>query len=254
MFANSRLHRWGHAQCLMDAAEIVVHKPKRNLLAEDATAPMTTGDIAEALLKAGIQTGGKSFSGNVSAVLSGMNHDRKEVVAKADGWGNHGNRQERLDTYKREAASSTTAVHFFQRAIAPLRAIAVLSDDVSLDALALPPVLPPLRPRATALGSFPASTCGSGLPSICSPMACSTTRRAFTKKSRSFGMAPSCHSPMTDRWPCEFQIEPLSVFPIAESRNQFSRMTWAKASSEVWVIESAMFFVPSLAAMAAASP
>ena len=57
-----------------------------NLLAEDATAPMTTGDIAEALLKAGIQTGGKSFSANVSAVLSGMNHNRKEVVAKTNGW------------------------------------------------------------------------------------------------------------------------------------------------------------------------
>jgi hypothetical protein len=57
-----------------------------NLLAEDATAPMSTGDIADALLRGGIQTSGKSFSGNVSAVLSGMNHDRKEVVAKDDGW------------------------------------------------------------------------------------------------------------------------------------------------------------------------
>jgi hypothetical protein len=57
-----------------------------NLLAEDATAPMTTGDIAEALLKGGIQTSGKSFSGNVSAVLSGMNHDRKEVFSNATGW------------------------------------------------------------------------------------------------------------------------------------------------------------------------
>src|SRR4029077_2347744 len=44
------------------------------------------------------------------------------------------------------------------------------------------------------------------------------------------------------------------VFPVAESRSQFSRMTWAKASSEVWVIESAMFFARSLAATAAASP
>ena len=57
-----------------------------NLLAEDATAPMTTGDIADALLKGGIVTGGKSFSGNVSAVLSGMNHDRGEVVAGESGW------------------------------------------------------------------------------------------------------------------------------------------------------------------------
>lgn len=57
-----------------------------NLLAEDATAPMTTGDVADALLAGGIVSKGKSFSGNVSAVLSGMNHDRKEVTAKADGW------------------------------------------------------------------------------------------------------------------------------------------------------------------------
>jgi hypothetical protein len=57
-----------------------------NLLAEDATAPMTTGDIAEALLSGGIQTSGKSFSGNVSAVLSGMNHDRSEVSAGEKGW------------------------------------------------------------------------------------------------------------------------------------------------------------------------
>jgi len=57
-----------------------------NLLAEDATAPMSTGDIAEALLRGGMQTSGKSFSGNVSAVLSGMNHDRKEVTSTSSGW------------------------------------------------------------------------------------------------------------------------------------------------------------------------
>jgi hypothetical protein len=57
-----------------------------NLLAEDAIAPMTTGDIADALLKGGILTTGKSFSGNVSAVLSGMNHDRSEVTASENGW------------------------------------------------------------------------------------------------------------------------------------------------------------------------
>jgi len=57
-----------------------------NLLAEDATAPMTTGDIAEAIRRGGIQTSGKSFSGNVSAVLSGMNHDRHEVVSGERGW------------------------------------------------------------------------------------------------------------------------------------------------------------------------
>jgi hypothetical protein len=57
-----------------------------NLLAEDATAPMTTGDIADALVKGGIVSNGKSFSGNVSAVLSGMNHDRSEVSAGEKGW------------------------------------------------------------------------------------------------------------------------------------------------------------------------
>jgi hypothetical protein len=30
MVTNSRFHRWGYAQCLMDVAEIVVHKPKRD--------------------------------------------------------------------------------------------------------------------------------------------------------------------------------------------------------------------------------
>ena len=56
-----------------------------NLLAEDATASMTTGEIAEALIRGGIVSQGKSFSGNVSAVLSGMNHDRKEVVSDGNG-------------------------------------------------------------------------------------------------------------------------------------------------------------------------
>jgi hypothetical protein len=57
-----------------------------SLLAEDATSPLSTGDIADALLAGGITSEGKSFSGNVSAVLSKMNHDRKEIVSRSQGW------------------------------------------------------------------------------------------------------------------------------------------------------------------------
>jgi hypothetical protein len=57
-----------------------------NLLAEDATAPMGTGDIADALLQGGMVSNARSFSGNVSAVLSGMNHERHEVSAGENGW------------------------------------------------------------------------------------------------------------------------------------------------------------------------
>src|SRR5258708_10837771 len=67
-------------------AGMIVRWAILNLLAEDATAPMTTGDIAEALLSGGIISNGKSFSGNVSAVLSGMNNDRSEVIAGENGW------------------------------------------------------------------------------------------------------------------------------------------------------------------------
>ncbi|WP_263376495.1 hypothetical protein [Granulicella aggregans] len=56
------------------------------LLSEDATGPMTTGEIAEALLAGGMTSGGKSFAGNISAVLSKMNHDRGEVTASPQGW------------------------------------------------------------------------------------------------------------------------------------------------------------------------
>ncbi len=56
------------------------------LLSEDSTPPMTTGQIAEALQAAGITSNGKSFAGNVSAVLSGMNHDKGEVTSGMSGW------------------------------------------------------------------------------------------------------------------------------------------------------------------------
>jgi hypothetical protein len=56
------------------------------LLTEDATSPLTTGQIADALQAGGMTSNAKSFSGNVSAVLSGMNHDKQEVVSGSDGW------------------------------------------------------------------------------------------------------------------------------------------------------------------------
>lgn len=56
------------------------------LLSEDALGPMTTGQIAEALQSGGIITSGKSFAGNVSAVLSKMLHERKEIESTFKGW------------------------------------------------------------------------------------------------------------------------------------------------------------------------
>ena len=52
----------------------------------DATRPLSTGEIAEALQAGGMVSGARSFAGNVSAVLSGMNHEKQEVVAGTDGW------------------------------------------------------------------------------------------------------------------------------------------------------------------------
>lgn len=57
-----------------------------NLLSEDASSPLTTGQIAEALVTGGMISGAKSFAGNVSAVLSGMNHDKQEVTSGPNGW------------------------------------------------------------------------------------------------------------------------------------------------------------------------
>jgi len=56
------------------------------LLAEDATRPLTTGEIADALRAGGMISSSRNFAGNVSAVLSGMNHEKKEVVAGPHGW------------------------------------------------------------------------------------------------------------------------------------------------------------------------
>ncbi len=51
------------------------------LLAEDANGPLTTGEIADALQAGGMISNARSFASNVSAVLSGMNHEKKEVIA-----------------------------------------------------------------------------------------------------------------------------------------------------------------------------
>ena len=56
------------------------------LLSEDATGPMTTGQIAESLQIHGMVSSAKSFAGNVSAVLSGMNHEKGEVQSSLEGW------------------------------------------------------------------------------------------------------------------------------------------------------------------------
>ena len=56
------------------------------LLTEHATGPMTTGEIADALQAGGMVSNARSFAGNVSAVLSGMNHEKNEVVAGPNGW------------------------------------------------------------------------------------------------------------------------------------------------------------------------
>jgi len=56
------------------------------LLSEDAPSPLSTGQIADALQAGGMTSGAKSFAGNVSAVLSGMNHEKGEVLASNNGW------------------------------------------------------------------------------------------------------------------------------------------------------------------------
>jgi hypothetical protein len=57
-----------------------------NLLAEDASHPMSTGGIATALQEGGITSAGKNFAGNVSAVLSDMGRVRREVTSTDSGW------------------------------------------------------------------------------------------------------------------------------------------------------------------------
>ena len=58
-----------------------------SLLNEDATRPLGTGEVAEALQEGGITSSGKNFPANVSAVLSNMNKVRGEVQNNAgEGW------------------------------------------------------------------------------------------------------------------------------------------------------------------------
>ena len=70
----------------------------------------------------------------------------------------------------------------FHLVAAAFFAMALRFAAESLSALARPPLAPPSLPRATAAGFFPAFGSSSGVPSICSPMACSTTRKALTAK------------------------------------------------------------------------
>jgi hypothetical protein len=55
-------------------------------LSEDANGPVTTGQVAEVLQAGGMVTTGKNYAGNISAVLSGMNHDKGEVTSTPEGW------------------------------------------------------------------------------------------------------------------------------------------------------------------------
>jgi hypothetical protein len=57
-----------------------------NLLSEDATGPMSTGEIAVALRQGGITSNAASFAGNVSAILSVMSRQKGEVSAVENGW------------------------------------------------------------------------------------------------------------------------------------------------------------------------
>jgi hypothetical protein len=75
-------------------------------------------------------------------------------------------------------------VYFFQRAFAAFKAIVFRCLEDSFLALALPPLGPPSLPRATALASLRDTSTLSGEPSICSPMAFSTTWKAIDEKSR----------------------------------------------------------------------
>jgi hypothetical protein len=57
-----------------------------NLLSEDATGPMGTGEIAVALRQGGITSNAANFAGNVSAILSVMSKQKGEATAVEDGW------------------------------------------------------------------------------------------------------------------------------------------------------------------------
>ncbi len=73
--------------------------------------------------------------------------------------------------------------YLFQRALAPVFAIAVRCAAVNFAALALPPLRPPRRPRLTAAASFPSND-GSGSRSSTSPLAISIINLASWAGSR----------------------------------------------------------------------
>ena len=56
------------------------------LLAEEAEGPLSTGQIAIKLIEGGVTSESRHFGANVSAVLSKMNHERKELESSPDGW------------------------------------------------------------------------------------------------------------------------------------------------------------------------
>ena len=56
------------------------------LLAENTTIPMGRSEIAKALTDGGIMSNAQSFASNVSAVLSGMANERKEVEQVESGY------------------------------------------------------------------------------------------------------------------------------------------------------------------------
>lgn len=87
-----------------------------------------------------------------------------------------------------QAHKEFTVYFLPQRERAARVAIAVRRAADSFLALARPPFAPPSFPKATAGGFFPAFRSSSGVPSKCSPMACSTTRRATVAKSWFLGL------------------------------------------------------------------
>src|SRR5207245_5767499 len=75
-------------------------------------------------------------------------------------------------------------------ALAAFLAICLRLAGESFAALALPPLDAPSLLRAKAAGFLPASGSSNGVPSKCSPIACSTTRRATVTNSWSLLARP----------------------------------------------------------------
>jgi len=95
-------------------------------------------------------------------------------------------------------------------------------------ALAFPPLDAPSLLNAKAAGFLPAFGSSSGDPSICSPIACSTTRRAFAKKSRAFslGTIQSCHESRVDAMPVEIKLTHYRNFISLVDSYDYERLLW----------------------------